>query len=118
LGILKSYARSDNKEEYDKLECVGEALHFEALDIDQQYIMSKTKHLKKLTQQFEEWYTCENKMLVIRSTYNTGKTQTLKHLIATYEPTKIWFVTCRQSLAYNLQGNFTEEGAENYLDGS
>jgi hypothetical protein len=118
LGTLKSYARSDNKEEYDKLECVGEALHFETLDIDQQYIMSKTKQLKKLTQHFEEWYTCENKMLAIRSAYNTGKTQTLKHLIATYEPKKILLVTCRQSLAYNLQGNFTEEGAENYLDGS
>jgi hypothetical protein len=42
----------------------------------------------------------------------------LKYLIATYEPKKIFFVTCRQSLAYNWQGNFADEGVENYLDGS
>jgi hypothetical protein len=107
LGTLKSYAGSDSKEEYDKLEYVAEALYFETLDIDQQYIM--TKQLKKLTQHFEEWHTCENKMLAIRSAYNTGKTQTL-HLLAEYEPKKILFVTCRQSLSCNLQGNFTEEG--------
>jgi hypothetical protein len=69
--------------------------------------MIKTKQLKKLTQHFEEWHTCENKMLAIRSAYNTGKTQTLMHVIAEYEPKKILFVTCRQSLAYSLQGNFT-----------
>jgi hypothetical protein len=35
LGTLKSYAGSDSNEEYDKLECVAEALYFETLDIDQ-----------------------------------------------------------------------------------
>jgi hypothetical protein len=42
----------------------------------------------------------------------------LKHLIEEYAPKKILFITCRQSLAYNLQGSFSEEGVENYLGGT
>lgn len=117
VGTLKSYARADNKEEYDKLECEKEVPHYESLNINQQYIMSKTKALPKLKKHFDEWNRGVNKVLSIRSAYNTGKTQTLKHLISECEPTRILFVTCRQSLAYNLQGSFAEEGVENYLDG-
>lgn len=117
IGTLKSYARSDNKEAYDKLECEDEKAHYESFDICQQYIMSDTETLPKLKHRFDEWYRGENKVLAIRSAYNTGKTQTLKHLIAEYEPHSILFVTSRQSLAYNLQGSFENEGVSNYLDG-
>jgi hypothetical protein len=117
IGSLKSYARADNKEAYDKLECEEEKVHYTSLDINQQYIMSKTKMLPRLKQHFDEWHRGSTKVLSIKSAYNTGKTQTLKHLISQYKPARILCVTCRQSLAYNLQGSFAEEGVENYLDG-
>jgi hypothetical protein len=117
IGTLKYYARLDNKTAYEMLDqsLFDEPDHFTCTEINQQYILSgeSTELVKSM---IDQWMNNE-KILAIKSAYNTGKTQTLHFILKTYSPKKVLFITYRQTLSYNFYGNFKEFNVGNYLAG-
>lgn len=63
----------------------------------------KTKHIyiDENKKYFDNWMT-NNKVMMIKSAYGTGKTTAFKNIIRDYQPKKILFITYRQSLAWSL----------------
>ena len=66
-------------------------------------IKIKTKHIyiDENQKYFNDWMN-NNKVMMIKSAYGTGKTTAFKNIIKDYNPKKILFVTYRQSLAWSL----------------
>ena len=72
------------------------------------------KQFKQLADRFME--QAEQKSLVVRSRYGSGKTTFLQELIKERDPKKVIFVTYRQTLARDITRNFSKLGFKNYLD--
>jgi hypothetical protein len=58
----------------------------------------------------------EAKTLVMKSRYGSGKTTFMQRLIEEHKPTKVLFITYRQTLARDIMRNFGKLGFKNYLD--
>ena len=58
----------------------------------------------------------DEKSLVVRSRYGSGKTTFLKRLMQERNPERVLFITYRQKLARDVMRNFSELGFANYLD--
>jgi hypothetical protein len=125
IGTLKYYARTDNKEEYNKLGTNVINLQFETYNINKQFIITlpkvyNSKKLRNLNvdlfEIFDNWYHAIQKVLCIYACYGTGKTQCVKTFFNIYKPKRILFISYRQTLSYNLFGTFSEFGIKNYLD--
>ena len=69
---------------------------------------------KTLADRFME--QADQKSLIIRSRYGSGKTTFLQELIKEQNPKKVLFITYRQTLARDIMRNFKKLGFKNYLD--
>jgi excinuclease UvrABC helicase subunit UvrB len=58
----------------------------------------------------------QQKTLVVRSRYGSGKTYFLQQLIQKYDLKRVLFITYRQTLARDIMRNFKRLGFKNYLD--
>jgi hypothetical protein len=58
----------------------------------------------------------EQKTLVVRSRYGSGKTYFLQQLIKQHDLKRVLFITYRQTLARDIMRNFKKLGFKNYLD--
>ena len=58
----------------------------------------------------------EEKSLVLRSRYGSGKTTFMQRLIKEEGYKRVLFVTYRQTLARDIMRNFKKLGFQNYLD--
>ena len=58
----------------------------------------------------------DQKCLVVRSRYGSGKTTFLQELIQERNPQRVLFITYRQTLARDIMRNFSRLGFKNYLD--
>jgi hypothetical protein len=118
IGTLKYFARTDNKEGYEKLmDMFDEQDHFATFDVHQRYILAG-EHENTIKKMLKKWYRNETeKVLAVKSAYDTGKTRTLHYLIEKVNPTKILFITYRQTLSHNFFGSFKNFNVGNYLDG-
>lgn len=118
IGTLKYFARTDNVDGYELLppDLFGEQNHFTTTDINQQYLLlGESTELVKT--HLNDWMTDDDfKLIAFKSAYNTGKTQTLHHIIEKYQPPRILFISYRQALTYNMFGNFTVHNVRSYLD--
>ena len=72
------------------------------------------KIVHELSNQFMDGL--DEKSLVVRSRYGSGKTTFLKRLMQERNPERVLFITYRQTLARDVMRNFSELGFANYLD--
>lgn len=116
IASLIYYARTDNKPEFDKLDCnFVEAEHFNPIEFNRQYILGD--ECVETKKQIKEFFLSEQKIFAIKSAYSTGKTQAIHHMIDNYKPKKILFITYRQTLSFNFEGSFERHNVKNYLNG-
>lgn len=129
IGSLMYYARTDDAEGFNKIsELFDEPDHFKTVDINQRYILEQGKDtvrdLLKVWMTSGQETTLDgikteyvNKMFAIKSAYDTGKTQTLHHILDEYKPERVLFITYRQTLSYDFYGSFKRHNVGNYLMG-
>lgn len=129
IGSLMYYARTDDAEGYNNIsDLFDEPDHFKTVEINQRYILEKGKDtvrdLLKVWMTNGQVTTLDgvkteyvNKMFAIKSAYDTGKTQTLHHILDEYKPERVLFITYRQTLSYDFYGSFKRHNVGNYLMG-
>jgi hypothetical protein len=69
---------------------------------------------KELTERFMGQQ--EQKALIVRSRYGSGKTYFLQQLMKRQDMKRVLFITYRQTLARDIMRNFSRLGFKNYLD--
>jgi hypothetical protein len=128
IGSLMYYAKTDNKDGYDKIiDLFDEPEHFKSIEINQRYILEEGKDTVKNL--LKVWMKQEdkllngiktefiNKMFALKSAYDTGKTKTIHHILDEYKPQRVLFITYRQTLSFDLYGSFKRHNVGNYLLG-
>ena len=71
-------------------------------------------HCEENLQYFNDWWN-NYSVMMIKSSYGTGKTFAFKELLKTYNPERVLFITYRQSLAWSLIDELKKEfGFESY----
>lgn len=133
IGTLKYYARTDNEDEYNKLDIFTvDSPIFQTYNIHKQYFLTTppNENVHKLPNNlirnlnvdlfeiFDKWYNGMQKVLAIVGACGTGKTLSIHSILKEYKPKTILFISYRQSLSYNLAGNFKDFNIKNYLDGN
>lgn len=121
FGTLKHFAKQDNPEKYQDIECNLENPLFESIKFESDYLLNneeeKIKDKKSFVSKYiNDWYTGKSKTIALKSTYNTGKTRINKKIIEEFNPEKILFISYRQTLSNELQGSFKHLNVESYLD--
>jgi len=113
FGKLKMLARKDNP---DLINFEIEKEKFETIDFNQKYITESDVMQTELKKWNEE---DDNKLLCLKSAYGTGKTWMLKDIIKNNDEKygTILFITHRQTLTYNIEGNFKDFDFVSYMDG-
>ena len=96
---------------------------YKQIKINTKYLLDEHKLLNDndniLTLEIDEFYNYENfKSLNIKSDYGTGKTQLIKQIISKYEPSRILWITYRQTLTNNIFGEFSSFNFKSYMDGA
>ena len=117
-GSLISYAKSDDKEQFEIIKSKYQTLKYDlnvfdddneddklvksnnTITIDERYLLDKDKKLEdtsKLTDTVNCFFSTQssNVSLSIKSPYDTGKTQLLKEIIHKYKPTRILWLSTR-----------------------
>lgn len=99
------------------LDGLGNAIKFESsylLEQEGENIKDKTSPISNY---IDEWMTTNDiKSILIRSTYNTGKTTFINSLINEYDPKKILFISYRITMTNFLSSKFKHLDVESYLD--
>ena len=130
MGTIKYMARIDNPELYNKLHCEQDKrLFVPDLVINRRYLIEFVDQLTnyfegdnlpdnyKLINQIRNWYLNDDaKTLSILSNCDTAKTSLIKKIVSTFEPQKILWISYRQTLTYDIEGNFGYLGFNNYMD--
>lgn len=116
---LYKYAYASNPKEFMKIRFNEESKCYKSFKFNQKYILEHgTDTTKQIKMMFNDWYDSvdkKNKCIAIHSVYGSGKTQCLKHIFNEYNPSKILFITYRQSLSSNLCGTLDEYKIKNYM---
>ena len=119
FGYLKYYAKKDNpdisaeidKDKFDSIKFNSEYL----LEINERIMDNKSFISKHII----NWLNDSTiKSLSIKSSYGTGKTRLIKKIFKEFNPKRVLFISYRQTLTYELHGNFKEFGVQNYLEKS
>jgi hypothetical protein len=121
LGSIRFWSKEDNPEKYKSIACPQEKQLYESTVIEKDYLLDKDDIISKknncVTRNIHKWLTTKDiKTLAIKSPYDTGKTTLLKSIISQYKHKRILFITYRQTLAYDIEGNFKQFNFANYLD--
>lgn len=123
IASLKYYAKIDNPDLYPSVGFTLGTPIFESNDFTSDYLLSDQNETIKenksfVSQHIMNWMESnEYKSLAIKSCYNSGKTDIIKKIITEFEPKKILYISYRQTLTYELLGNFKGLGVKSYLNG-
>jgi len=123
IASLKYYAKIDNPDLYPGIGFALDSPIFDSQDFTANYLLfNKTETIKEnksfVSQHIINWMESdEYKILAIKSCYNSGKTDIIKKIITEFYPKKILYISYRQTLTYELLGNFKIYGVKSYLNG-
>ena len=123
FDYLKVCAKKDSPELYYKLnpnEPVDFRL-FSSIKIEKDYLLDRNEKLldkkSEVSKHVCEWYLEKiYKTLCIYAQYGVGKTCLVGNVIVEFKPKKILILSYRQTLTYELKGNFRDLGVTSYLD--
>lgn len=114
FGLLHYYAKLDSPEEYNKMQysfITGEEREFPTIEIKQRYLLpEKIKKIDDKSDVFQneiiKFFNSDIKTFNLKSPYDTGKTQMIKRIIDTFNPSKILWLSYRKTLTNDILGNF------------
>ena len=121
IGTLKYYAKMDNPEKYGDIEYSLEKAVYNTTKFTNNYLLDRKDEKIKdnksfVAKQINNWMNGNNKILGIKSTYDTGKTSVVYKIIDEFRVKKVLFISYRQTLTNDIYGNFKDLGVESYLD--
>lgn len=137
LQSLRTWARSDSPDLYNQMQkkypkwfryvpadpTILEPLKFNAITVNLDYVIDKQVLLKndggRVARAIIEFTNSKTqKILALKSTYNTGKTSLIHKLIEEYPNLfqRVLFVTPLRSLSNEIEGSYTKLGFKNYLN--
>jgi hypothetical protein len=120
IASLKYLCKKDNPAKYMTIEESIDKPLYESIKFRQQYLLKSENEVLRerksvVAKNIDDFMTDANiKSLAIKSPYNTGKTAIVKKILTEYNIQKVLFISYRQSLAYDLYGNFYKLGIESY----
>ena len=120
---LKVCAKRDSPELYHKInpkEAIDERL-FTSVPFEKDFLLDRNEKLLEeksdISKYINEWYFKKiYKTLCIFAKYGCGKTSLVRNILEEFKPEKILILSYRQTLTYELKGNFSDFGVTSYLD--
>ena len=120
IGTLKFLAKRDSPDKYEEIEYSLEKPLFKSINFNESFIMDEKDNIKDqkniTAKMLVNWMDGPKKTFAINSSYNTAKSTTVKKIITEFNPEKVLFVSYRQTLTHEMDGNYSKLGITNYLN--
>jgi hypothetical protein len=127
LKTLYSMAKNDNVKEFNKIYSIDkrqkninklfDTSNYNFIDINKKYIIDGSESDNIIFDNINKWMTDNTiKSLNIKSQYGSGKTQLIKTILDKYTPERVLWVSYRQTLTDNIEGEFKKYNFKNYLN--